>query len=208
MTIASQTNKHLYSGDGAQTVFPYAFKIFAASDLVVIRRAADGTETTLTLTTHYTVSGVGSDAGGNVTLVGTQAASPPAVGEKLLVKRVIPLTQPNDLVQDGPLPEPVIEGALDRLVCMVQQQQEQIDRSLKVGATSTLGTVIDPTSIATDAAKAASNAAAAATSAAQAAASAASVNPGQPGGTGTLDGAGQAPVSQLGNAKKLAIIFG
>ena len=53
MTIATQTSKHLYAGDGVQTVFPYTFKIFAASDMVVIRRAVNGTETTLTLTTHF-----------------------------------------------------------------------------------------------------------------------------------------------------------
>jgi hypothetical protein len=52
-----------------QTVFPYTFKVNSASDIRVERRG-----TPLTLTTNYTVSGVGS-AGGNVTITtGTQNA--------------------------------------------------------------------------------------------------------------------------------------
>lgn len=200
MTIATQINKALYAGDGVQTVFPYTFKIFSASDMVVIRRAVDGTETNLTLTTHFTVSGVGSDAGGNVTLVGTQAASPPAVGEKLLVKRVVPLTQNTDWVDNDPFPAAVIENAMDRAVCIAQQQQEVLDRCLKAGETSSLSGTIDPDQIAANAAASKTNADAAAAGAAQAAASAASVNPGIPGGVATLDGTGNVPAAQLKNA--------
>lgn len=203
MTIATQINKVLYAGDGVQTVFPYTFKIFNASDMVVIRRAADGTETTLALTTHYTVSGAGSDAGGNVTLVGAQAASPPAVDEKLLVKRVVPLTQNTDWVDNDPFPAAVIENAIDRAICIAQQQQETLDRCLKVGETSSLSGAIDPDQIAADAAATQANADAAAASAAQAAASAASLAPGVPGGVATLDSSGQVPAAQLGNASSV-----
>jgi hypothetical protein len=41
-------------------------KFFADSDLVVIIRSSTGTETTKTLTTHYTVTGAGSASGGTV----------------------------------------------------------------------------------------------------------------------------------------------
>lgn len=204
MTIATQVNKVLYSGTGA-TVYPYTFKIFAATDLVVIRRAVDGVETTLTLTTHYTVSGVGSDNGGNVTLVGTQAASPPTTGEKLLVKRVLPLTQGTDWVENDDFPAQVIEDAVDRLVCMAQQLQEKMDRSLLEVAQTSTSTTVDPDQIALDAANSAASAAAAAASAALAAtfnpalyvlsASKAVAN-----GVASLDSGGQVPAAQLANA--------
>jgi hypothetical protein len=67
MTISSTTTKVSYAGNGSTTVFAYTFKIFADADLEVIVRSATGTETTKSLTTHYTVSGAGADGGGNVT---------------------------------------------------------------------------------------------------------------------------------------------
>jgi hypothetical protein len=67
MTISSTTVKNSYSGNSSTTVFAYAFKIFADTDLQVIIRSSTGTETTKTLTTHYTVSGAGDASGGNVT---------------------------------------------------------------------------------------------------------------------------------------------
>ena len=60
MTVSTTSNKVSFSANGSTTVFAYNFKIFADADLTVIIRAADGTETTKTLTTHYTVSGAGS----------------------------------------------------------------------------------------------------------------------------------------------------
>jgi hypothetical protein len=57
MTVSSSTNKVSYSGNGTLTTFAYSFKIFDQDDLTVILRAADGTETTQTITTHYTVIG-------------------------------------------------------------------------------------------------------------------------------------------------------
>ena len=205
MTIATQNNKVLYSGTGG-TVYPYTFKAFKDTDLVVIRRAVDGTETPLTLYTDYAVSGVGSDTGGNVTLVGAQALSPPATGEKLLVKRVVPLTQSTDWVENSDFPAQVIEDAVDRGVCISQQLQEQLDRCIKVADTST-ATSIDPEQVALDSASSAVNAAAAAASAAASTASAASIAPGAPGGVATLDATGQVPVTQLGNAAPGSSLF-
>ena len=80
MTVSSSTNKVSYSGNGSLTTFAYSFKIFDQGDLTVILRAADGTETVQTITTHYTVSGVGSASGGNV-VFGTA----PASGGRLLL---------------------------------------------------------------------------------------------------------------------------
>ena len=45
MTISSTTVRNSYSGDGSTTTFSYTFKIFQDSDIQVIIRSANGTET-------------------------------------------------------------------------------------------------------------------------------------------------------------------
>ena len=78
MTISSTTVKNSYSGNDSTTNFVYAFKIFADSDLIVIIRSSTGTETTKSLTTHYTVAGAGVASGGSITFT---AGNTPATGE-------------------------------------------------------------------------------------------------------------------------------
>ena len=205
MTVATQVNKVLYAGNGSQTVFPYPFKVFDASDVVVVRRAENGSEATLVPGAHYLVWGVGQEAGGSVTLEGPQAEEPPRAGERLLIKRVVPVIQNTDWVDNDPFPAAVIENAVDRLVCIAQQQEETLGRCLKVGETSSLSGLIDPDQLAADAATARDNAQASALSVAQAQAvlaqtqavqvqtraDIAALRIGQPGGVASLDAAGQ-----------------
>lgn len=87
MTITSTTNRNEYPGAGSVGPFAYTFRVFAATDLRVIRRSSAGVETVLTNVTHYTVAGVG-DATGTVTLVTALA-----VGETLVIRRVLPIKQ-------------------------------------------------------------------------------------------------------------------
>ena len=68
MTVSSTTTRNSYTGNGSTTVFAYGFKIFDDDDItVILRTTATGTETVQTKTTHYSVSGVGSASGGNIT---------------------------------------------------------------------------------------------------------------------------------------------
>ena len=68
MTVSSTTTKVSYSGDGSTTAFAYTFKIFAAAEITVIIRSSTGVETVKSLTTDYSLSNIGVDGGGNVTL--------------------------------------------------------------------------------------------------------------------------------------------
>jgi len=133
MTVSSSTNKVSYSGNGSLTTFAYTFKIFDQDDLTVILRAADGTETTQTITTHYTVSGVGSASGGNV-VFGTA----PASGVTVVIIREQPLTQGLDLVANDPFPAESLEEALDKVVFMTQKHEEELSRAIKASRTNTL----------------------------------------------------------------------
>jgi len=133
MTVSSSTNKVSYSGNGSLTTFAYTFKIFDEDDLTVILRASDGTETTQTITTHYTVTGVGEASGGNVVF-----GSAPASGVTVVIIREQPLTQGLDLVPNDPFPAESLEEALDKLTFMSQKHEEELSRAIKASRTNTL----------------------------------------------------------------------
>tara|TARA_R100001129_G_scaffold38511_1_gene25924 strand:+ start:62 stop:1945 length:1884 start_codon:yes stop_codon:yes gene_type:complete len=137
LSVSSTTTKNSYSGNGSTTAFAYAFKIFADADLEVIIRASAGTETTKTLTTHYTVSGAGSDSGGTVTFT---TGNTPASGETVVIRRKLTLTQGTDYVENDPFPANSHEDGLDRLTFIAQGIQEELDRSFKVSKTNSITT--------------------------------------------------------------------
>ena len=133
MTVSSSTNRASYSGNGSLTTFAYGFKIFDQDDLTVILRAANGTETVQTITTHYTVTGVGSGSGGNVVF-----GSAPASGVTIVILREMDLDQGLDLVPNDPFPAQSLENSLDKLTFMVQQHSEELGRAIKASRTNVL----------------------------------------------------------------------
>jgi hypothetical protein len=135
MTVSSTTVKNSYSGDGSNDTFVYGFKIFASSDLQVIIRSATGTETTKTLTTDYTVTGVGTASGGNVVF---EAAAIPTATETVVLIRNVPQTQAIDYIANDPFPAETHEEGLDRATMTIQQMQEEVTRSIKLSRTNTM----------------------------------------------------------------------
>tara|TARA_R100000388_G_scaffold13238_1_gene10965 strand:- start:1370 stop:4261 length:2892 start_codon:yes stop_codon:yes gene_type:complete len=148
MTVSTTTSKASASANGTQHSFAYGFKIFADADLQVIVRAADGTETLKTLNTHYIVTNAGSSSGGNVLFkfnTGTSSDAHfsstdqrPQSGETVVIKRELTLTQGTDYVANDPFPAESHEDALDRLTFITQQQQEELDRTIKASVTNTI----------------------------------------------------------------------
>ena len=128
MTISSTTTRNQYTGNNSTTVFAYGFKIFADADLKVILTDTSGVETVKTLTTHYTVSGAGTDSGGNVTFT---SGNTPGTGVIVTILRNTAITQSTDYVENDTFPAASHETALDRLTAIDQHQQDRIDRSLK-----------------------------------------------------------------------------
>lgn len=116
MTVSTEVNENTYTGNGTTTVFPYQFRVYKKSDLVV--QVVDLSETikTLTLDTDYTVSGAGGYQGGNVTLT-----SPLANGWKISITRELPVTQETDLRNQGSFFAEVHEDAFDKLTMLLQQ---------------------------------------------------------------------------------------
>ena len=133
MTVSSTTTKVSYAGNGSTTAFAYTFKIFAAAEITVIIRSSTGTETVKSLTTHYTLSNIGVDGGGNVTF-----GSAPASGETVVLIRNTPNTQTLDLVENDPFLSSSFEDTLDKITHQLIEQQEEIDRSIKVSRTNSI----------------------------------------------------------------------
>ena len=134
MTISTTTIKDSYAGNGSTSAFTYNFKIADDDDIQVIIRAANGTETVKTKTTHYTVSGVGNNSG-TVTFT---AGNIPTGTQTVILRRSTPQTQELDLIENDPLPANSIETAYDKLTQISQELQEQIDRSIKLSRTNTI----------------------------------------------------------------------
>ena len=134
MTLTTTTQKLIYTGNGSLTEFAYTWLINTNTDLkVYLRTIATGAESLQTLTTHYSVSGVGSAGGGNVTFV-----SAPADTLQIVIVRAVPLTQTTDYVANDAFPAEVHESALDTLMMTVQDQAEVLDRSIKLAATNVM----------------------------------------------------------------------
>jgi hypothetical protein len=138
MTVNAETAKSgPYSGNGSTTVFAYAFKALDQAHLVVtLTVTSTAAETIKTLTTHYTVSGVGDDGGGNVTM-----GVAPASGETLTITRAVPQTQTTDLVNRAAVVPSTLETAIDRGVQMVQDFDEELTRALKLPVSTNMSTI-------------------------------------------------------------------
>ena len=141
MTVENTNSKNIFIGDGATSAFSYTFRIFAAADLEVVINDLI-TDTTLVLTTNYTVTGVGSKAGGLVTLLGPLA--PLTSLHTITIRRVLPLTQDTDLRNQGAYLPEVVEDALDRLLMQIQQQGSNELINIKLPATE-IGTAAKTT---------------------------------------------------------------
>jgi hypothetical protein len=125
MTISATTGPWPYNGDGATTQFTYDNKIFSNTDLKVY---VDGT--LQTISTHYTVSGVGEELGGLVTFV----TAPPSGTSNVLIVRDVPDTQATEFPVAGPFPSRSVEDALDKATILSQQLVTEQARKLGLAA--------------------------------------------------------------------------
>lgn len=132
MTISSSTRKAgPFTGNGTATTFPFTFKVFQASDLLVVRlNTSTSVESTLVLNTDYTVAlnqNQNTNPGGSIVL-----GSVLATGFTLTATSNIQNLQPTDLTNQGGFYPTVINDALDRATIQIQQIQGEVSRSLTI----------------------------------------------------------------------------
>lgn len=126
MTVSSSTSKVVGLGNGVTTAWPFSFKVLDEDHLEVTYTDADDVETLLA--SGYTVS---LNADQEASPGGTVTYSPAiASGTKLTIARVLPVTQPTDLQNQGGYYPEVLEQALDQLIMVVQQLDERVSRAV------------------------------------------------------------------------------
>lgn len=130
MTVSSSASRNQYTATAGQTVFAYTFEIVSDDDIVVLKNGV-----TLTKTADYTVSGVGVDSGGNVTLTSGATA-----GDILTLYRDMPYERTTDYTNAGDFLAADVNNDFDRLWIATQQVNEEVNRSLKAPVTDPLTT--------------------------------------------------------------------
>lgn len=157
MTISSEVRKAgPYTGNGSTKSFPFAFKVFSDTDVVVVRTDPSALESTLTLGADYSVtlnSNQDAAPGGTVVMF-----SAPLPAYLLTIASGVPNLQTLDLTSQGGFYPRVINAALDRVTIQIQQVAEEVSRAFKVPISSPTGagdTVADYVNQAADSAVAA-----------------------------------------------------
>ena len=137
MTISTTIIKNSYSGDGSATAFTYGFKIQDETFIeVIVKTNSTGAESVRAIgtgSTNYAVTGVGEAAGGTVTFV-----TAPLSTETVLLRRSTTQTQALDLIENDNLPANSLETAFDKNLSIIQELQEQLDRSIKLSRANTI----------------------------------------------------------------------
>ncbi|MDL2291287.1 hypothetical protein LJC09_04205 [Desulfovibrio sp. OttesenSCG-928-F20] len=124
MTLSSQTTKTVYIPDGVAVRYAVPFPLFSPQDLECWQVDAAGNETAIS---NFTVEGFGTQSG-----VYARFAAPPAAGTSLVIRRSTRQVQESAYPEGGKFPSAVVENDLDRIVGMIQELDEAVERSLKV----------------------------------------------------------------------------
>ena len=140
MTITSEVQKTgNLVGDGTNFIFDFSpliiydstnirvFHVVTATGVEEERFAGTGA-------TNYSLTVASFPGTGTITYPANQGTAIPST-EAMVIKKELPLTQTTDLGNQGPYLPEVLEQRLDRLVGMLIQQQEEIDRCLKIPIT-------------------------------------------------------------------------
>lgn len=131
MAVDSTVRRVVFKGDGVGASFPFAFKVFEASDVGVVIDGADityGVDFSVTLNADQE-----NNPGGTVVL---KNALP--TGSVLAIVSSVPITQPIVLTPfDGFNPTTLNESA-DRGIIISQQIAEKLSRAVTTDATDTM----------------------------------------------------------------------
>ena len=139
MTVSTSTNKFRYEGNGVTDTFAFSGRIFNQTDLVVeiILRSDDSLVETLTITTDYTVT-INSPESASVTVASGKI---PSSLQDIQLRRSLTQTQTLDLPTGTVFPAVSVENALDRNISVTQDLVEQVNRTIRLPATSSLSEI-------------------------------------------------------------------
>lgn len=128
MSVASATSKIAYAGNNSTvTAYTIPFYFQDNAHIVCVVTDSDGVETTLALTTDYTLTGADNPGGGTLTTVAAWDNT-----HTVTIFREVPATQLTTYSPNDSFPASSHEKALDKLTYLVQQNARKIAQCLQV----------------------------------------------------------------------------
>jgi hypothetical protein len=135
MTIVTTASKVTLNGNGATTLFPYAFEIPGAtstdqSNVIVTKVDTTVTPavTTVLAVNQYTIDGINNAGGGNVTY--PLAGPPIAAGVYLTIQRNVPYVQTTNIPNQSAFFGTVLTAAYDYAMMCIQQIRTSLTYTL------------------------------------------------------------------------------
>jgi len=125
MTITTNPPRNEYTATAGQTVFNYTFKIFANTDLNVYQTAAGEVASVADIITAYTVSGVGDEDGGAITLTTGATA-----GDMITIVSSIPVSRTTNYQFNGDFTPTTVNSDFDRSIALSKQIEAKAGRTL------------------------------------------------------------------------------
>ena len=126
MTLNANDVRDEYTASAGQTVFNYTFKIYTSTDLDVYVTPAGQECSDSDLTTAYSVTDVGNEDGGTITL-----ATPASSGDLVTIVSSIPTNRTTDYQNNGDFRPDTVNDDFDRVVSLVKQIDDKANRSLQ-----------------------------------------------------------------------------
>lgn len=127
MTIASQTSRITYTGDGVTTAFAIPFYFQLNADIVVYLQDTLGNAVLQLLGTNYNLTGATIPAGGTCTFVVA-----PTTAYLITIYRDPPMTQTASYNNNDPFPAKSHEAALDKALTISQRTRDLSSRSIRL----------------------------------------------------------------------------
>jgi len=121
MTVADNTSRNQYTATSGQTVFAYTFEIVDKSHIVVLKNGI-----ALSEGTHFTVSDVGNDNGGNVTLLSGALA-----GDIMTIYRDMPYSRTQNYTNSGDFLASEVNSDFDDLWLAGEQTDRSFSQSIR-----------------------------------------------------------------------------
>ena len=133
MTVSVVTPRVKYNGSGSTGPFSIPFYWLNSAELLVTKTSTAGVESTLAVTTNFTLTGAGTVSGGLTLLVAL------AADETLVIERATTQTQGLDL-QRSYLDYELLETSLDKITRHIQDLWWRAGRALSLYKDDTTGT--------------------------------------------------------------------
>ena len=127
MAVNDNATQNRYTATAGQTVFSYTFEVADQAHIRVLQGNGSDTDTLLTLTTHYSVTGVGNDAGGTIVLV-TGATE----GDKITIEADPPVSRATRWATNSDFDVAELETELDAVQLRLQKFETDLRRCLAI----------------------------------------------------------------------------